>query len=298
MLEFIVLLFVQELLTQKLALFGTWIFPNGGNAFTRRCILFRQVEMLPAAKVQDVPSQVLVTQALTNNNHAALFLVIQTALPGATEPIPRRVRLCLTGHAVVGVIDNQAGGALTGTRTAYSSCLSVTALIILEVGLQILIAGHAEHIPKEGLVPFRLDEHPAIAVIANGQIHRVRRTQEALVGIARPYPGREGDGEDGGLGMGGRDIDHEAMEQAIANRLQVLAAGVDVHTWDKRARRFDGRPGVFEEVGKRFLAPPSFFAAYFGNIQHGRFASRLSCYHAPSSPRQPATIALTRRARH
>src|SRR6266704_6413236 len=50
-LELVVLLFVEQVLTQELALFGTWILPDGSDAFTRGRVLFRQVEMLPPTKI-------------------------------------------------------------------------------------------------------------------------------------------------------------------------------------------------------------------------------------------------------
>src|SRR6266851_3291662 len=108
--------------------------------------------MLPAL-LENVADQIILVQALPNDNHWPVLLIVESRHPGFPKPLFRGFDVSTPSHRIVRIVDQEMRSAFACTARANSQGHAVATLRILEERFDILACGKLEELPVPLLKP-------------------------------------------------------------------------------------------------------------------------------------------------
>jgi hypothetical protein len=189
----------------------------------------RQAQVLPPSPLEQVARQVLVVDPLHDDDFLRLGRVVEARRHGRGLPVDDLLALQLAARVgdVDGVVDHQGvaapARALTADRrdrsASPSSCWSRSPW---RSGRS---ASDHSSMKLRWYQGSRMRSRAADAVTQGEAVH-VRGGQHAPLGVARPDPRRPEHTDDHALGVPRGDVDDQALDAPLGDRLQVIADGL------------------------------------------------------------------------
>ena len=109
---------------------------------------------------EDVARKIFFVETLHNNDVSALFRVVKSCRQRIVPPFESAVANEFRLHfdRVVRIVHDDDASAFTGQRTANRCCEPITACVVVESNLGVLIRGDGETIAPTLLIPRAFDE--------------------------------------------------------------------------------------------------------------------------------------------
>ena len=177
---------------------------------------------------EQVAGEVVLVEALHDNDDDAGALAIEAAVEGVIEPFVGGGALGL-GERLVGlegIVDDEEVGATSGEHSADRGGEAHALGGGVKFGDGLTFGGETRG--KELLIPVGVEERAAVEREFVGEVLGVATADDLRAGIVSEEPGREGDGGAVGFERARRHIDDEARGLAAAAGLEFGGNELDV----------------------------------------------------------------------